>query len=298
MFRLSLLCVVFALSVPGATVDAQGRGWNWHRNKHSSGSQGYNGRQNRSFRYGGYQSAAPGALFGFSFGTTPYGYDYAGYPDPYFTYPYSMDPWARGSFRAPDLLDDPYFYDRIPPNNRGRHSRFPRSAPPVPLFQRGHSIGGVRAPLLRVDGQPPVMALSPDPIMSPTDGQLNSLQAASDRLLLSLATSEGGDAWIQYFDVDRIVSHVRVRNRSQLSILLARFDGIAGDRQYHLVTGLDGFQETRELLRHQLSQTGPAIMLQEVQPEDLPPPTMKRPIEDLPEPQPILESPSNERSDI
>ena len=221
----------------------------------------------------------------------PYGYDYAGYPDPYFTYPYSYDPWSRGSFRAPDLLDDPYFYDRVPSANRYSANRYAapqvvRPLAPATTYQLAPGTAYRTANEFEayVDGdsilvQPPTSA-----------GAVDSLQSASEQLLQSLAAYGGGDAWIEYLAADRINELAEQGNTSELRELMAKFDGVSQNHQLQVVAQISGFAETRYLLRQHLSQQAPVTAPRIIEPDFEPLPA--------PQPEPTLESPANNPSEI
>lgn len=231
----------------------------------------------------GAQSPRSGAtFFGFSFGTLPYGYDYAGYPDPYFLYPYSLDPWAHGSFRQPDLLDDPYFYDRVPSANRYQRPlasrRFSHSnrRPSLELRNQSNklsapSLGGqinhdgprsagpavVQSDVRPYSAQRSVAESQPGPVdRDSTTGieSLELLQQANEELLLSLARYDGGEAWIEFLGCERMIAHAVESNMEQLRLLMARYDGVANDPAMRAVASIDGFDRTRAALRRYLRQ--------------------------------------------
>ncbi len=81
----------------------------------------YSHRYNRG--YSSRRSYYPSSSFGFSIGIgnySSYGYPGYGYLDPYRFGGYGYDPYRYGSFRAPDLLNDPYFRE-----SHRYDSRFP-----------------------------------------------------------------------------------------------------------------------------------------------------------------------------
>jgi hypothetical protein len=196
----------------------------------------YAGRYDRGAVY------SSGTFFGFSFGTVPYGYDYAGYPDPYFLYPYSYDPWARGSFRAPDLLDDPYFYDRVPQTMR-TYDRAPLS------LQRSYRVPQEQN-VLPAEGD----SLSSRSLPQETFELLNSLQEASETLFLGLGEYTGGEGWVEYLAPNRIVEWAFDGKTAELRELSSRYDRVLQSPEFEMVAEIDGFRQTQELLRQYLSE--------------------------------------------
>jgi hypothetical protein len=184
-----------------------------------------------------------GTIFGFSIGTVPYGYDYAGYPDPYFLYPYSYDPWARGSFRAPDLLDDPYFYDRVP--------RTVRSYDPAPhSVPRSYRVSPALRDELPADSEP----LTSQSLPQHSFELLKSLQEASEELLLSLGEYGGGDGWVEYLAPNRVIEWAFDGKTNELRELLSRYEQVLQNPEFQVVAEIPGFRETQELLSLYLSQ--------------------------------------------
>ena len=293
MFRLLVIFAAFAFAMPCVAVNAQKRGGFWNRGALRGGAPSSHSHHNRYRGASGYRTYSQPTLFGFSFGTQPYGYDYAGYPDPYFTYPYSLDPWSRGSFRAPDLLDDPYFYDRVPPAHRypaARHSHSHDVRPLVPTTtHRGNSHFETY-----VDRDPTLTA-SPA-IEAPSE----TLSSASERLLRNLASYGGGDAWIEYLAPDRIQTLADQDNMMELRELMARFDGVSQNRELRAVAQIDGFAATQFFLRQYLNQTAQAQAEKEALSPAASPLIDEPKFETLPSPQPepVLESPANDSSEI
>jgi hypothetical protein len=304
MRSLLILLATFAIFNQGASAIAQNR---FRALRPGS----YHDRIENSHRYatpswGGRPPRSGLTLFGFSFGTRPYGYDYAGYPDPYFLYPYSLDPWARGSFRQPDLLDDPYFYDRVPSASRYRRPpvsrRFPRQSSGVPLELRNRSSNVTAASpsvessydrrhstrssiVQRDDGAIPTRrSFSGDQAVVVERGleqgieTLELLQQANEEFLLNLARYDGGDAWIDFLGCERMIAHAVESETQQLRSLMARYDGVATDPAMKAVASIDGFDRTRAALRRYLQK--PIESFESVDP----PPA----VESLPAPQPDL----------
>ena len=248
MARLLALFVLLVFTLESRNIQAQGRrGMTWNRGGGYSHGTPWRGDANRYRGYPSYRSATPFTLFGFSFGTAPYGYDFAGYPDPYFLYPYSYDPWLRGSFREPDLLDDPYFYDRAAAVRRYREPLVIRQeAAPVP----SRSV----APRWEV-AKPSIPTQQPDQLEQASQFErLDALQSANEKLLLNLAKYDGGDAWMEYLGTNRVISLVIDNKTAELRELLARFDGVAQNRELQIVAQIEGFAETRSQVRGFLLQ--------------------------------------------
>ena len=299
MRSLLVLLAALAMSVEGTSAIAQSRfrafrpGLHHDRLEHSHRhATPYRG--GRSFRSGS-------TLFGFSFGTLPYGYDYAGYPDPYFLYPYSLDPWARGSFREPDLLDDPYFYDRVPPVNRYRRPhasrRLPHRSgrPPLELRSSSGSPTGSFPNFDTIDAGPSIVQR--DRGMSSNRGMvlggqpdagdrgfengmkaIELLQQANETLLLNLARYDGGDAWIEFLGCQRMIADAVESDMQQLRRWMSRFDGVAADAAMQSVASIDGFDQTRSALRQYLRQPIQSVDLIDPSPA----------VESLPAPEPDL----------
>lgn len=239
---IAFLAAGLVASVGASHLHAQGRGGLSHRGSHH-GHANQAERHSSYYRggYGGYRSSSPLTLFGFSFGGVPYGYDYAGYPDPSFLYPYSTDPWARGKFREPDLLDDPYFYDRVPSANR---YRAPLRLQPRWSTSMANPIGEASPPGEQELG----FSSELDP------QQIGRLRQASERLLIALATYGGGEAWIEYLAPGHLVGLAELGDSTELTNLLARYNGVSQNRELMVVTEVDGFVETRNSLAQFLGQ--------------------------------------------
>lgn len=261
--RFALVALALTFFVAGTPTTGQAQGRRSGRSVH----HGHRHAPPYSYRHRGYSSprwSSSSTFFGLSFGTYPYGYDYAGYPDPYFLYPYSYDPWMRGSFRAPDLLDDPYFYDRVPNVNRYH-------APPVLQTQP-------RQPLVRSyrPPQPQVPAQGSGEVRTSesTAEVIEALQTASETLLLALARYGGGEAWIEHLRPDHIIALALEGKTSELNQLLTRYDQVVQNRELQVVSTIDGFAETRNHLRQYLRQpiTSPAGTTDESAIETLPAP--------------------------
>lgn len=182
-----------------------------------------------------------------SFGTQPYGYDHLGLPDPYFCYPYSLDPWERGSFRAPDLLDDPYFYDRVPVSSIQRHRSFrkQRTGP------HATTIIPDRAP---VDSLPQMNTASEVPTeeheLTPESAEiLERLEIASSTLAEQLLRYPNGDQWVRYLQPNMLPIMAAKGRYSTLNQLLTRYDQTFVKPDVKTVSAIEGFEQSRKELR-------------------------------------------------
>jgi hypothetical protein len=188
----------------------------------------------------GYRSEP--SLFGFSFGIgnySPSGYYPQGTFDPYAFDGRAYDPYRYGSFRAPDLLDDPYFRERhrfdsrYPGRYRGRIDRR------VPAVQQSR-----RAPT-----HPYEEGIEIDTTLVAPADLANELSIASRRLSRSLSAQQHGDAWQEYLRPHRISEHIRSGNTAALRELIANYDGVVANPKLRNVMATDGFAATRHLLR-------------------------------------------------
>lgn len=170
------------------------------------------------------------SLFGFGvtignyYGRTGYGVF-----DPYGFNGNVYYPYQYGSFKAPDLLDDPYF--------RARHkfdSRYPgryRTGidPRIPHAQRYSRSSSQRS------------------TSNPTDLVIQ-LKIASETLSRSLSAQQHGDAWLNYLGPQRISQYVAVGNLAAVAELIRRYDGVVANPELQSIMAVDGFAATRQLL--------------------------------------------------
>ena len=304
MFRLLLVLTTLAIATETSHVQAQGFGWFKKRGfgrAQSSPSHSHQNRYhaqngNRGYTHSGAHNGARAhsysrrpSLFGFSFGPDPGslpGYT-AGYPDPYFLDNYGLDPWARGSFRAPDLLDDPYFYDRVPAQHRRTPGRYSHQRVPQETYR-------TMRPAVRYQSETMVA-------QSPTNSSplIRSLRIEGDRLRKSLENQKGGELWSAYLAPHHLADLAQSGNISDLKMLLQRFDGAIDDQELNSVVGVKGFVETRNLLSQYVSEatlpsrvptapvpTAPVPMAPSNLPVEIPAPVPTPQVLPLPEPQP------------
>jgi len=274
---------VIACTVESNSANAQGRMGKTCR----SGAHGLSSRAVGNHGHyrgtGSHRSHYPTSSFGFSIGVGSYpGYGYSsfGYLDPYRFDGFGYDPYRYGSFRAPDLLKDPYFRERYRYDSRfpGRHTgryRAPlvvRPAIPLPTFE------SYRSPTLSsVDvARPMIPADSTD-----LEGQLRS---AAQELMRTLATGQNGAAWMAYLEPHRISQLVDRGDSATLRELLTRYDGLIGNPERKVIVAASGFATTRSLLRQYVSQTMELNepLVEETTVESLPLPEPKAVPESLP----------------
>ena len=197
-----------------------------------------------------YRSFYPSSSFGLSIGVGGYsgfgyGYGYSGfgYPDPYRFDGYGYDPYRYGSFRMPDLLDDPYFIER----NRYRPPLVIRPAVPAATYP---SYGGQATYESGFAAQ--AVAVDPADLAS-------QLRSASEELSRSLLARRDGDAWMAYLAPHRIIELTTSGNSAELRELLTHYDGVVGNPQMGSVAAASGFVATRNLLRQYVSQSTEVI---------------------------------------
>ncbi len=276
MFRLLVVLATFVSAIECNVAYAQGRmGGSGCRSGGPGLSMRGAGNHSHYQRPGSYRSYYPASSFGFSIGIGSYpGYGYSsfGYLDPYRFDGYGYDPYRYGSFRAPDLLDDPYFRERYRYDSRfpGRHAdryRAPlvvRPAVPFPSYELYQS------PTAYTDNDATQLVPA-----NPGDlaGQLRS---AAQQLMRTLSLGQNGDAWMTYLEPHQISQLVASGNSAALRELLTRYDGVAGNPERKGVVAASGFSETRSLLRQYVSQ-----------PTELNEPLVNEPtVETLPLPEP------------
>jgi hypothetical protein len=216
--------------------------------------------------------ASPSFGFSIGIGSYPgYGYSSFGYMDPYRFDGFGYDPYRYGSFRAPDLLNDPYFRERYRYDSRfpGRHPNRYRAplvvAPafPIPIFE---SYGSPTAQADANAGQ--VVPVNPADLA----GQLRS---AAQQLTRTLSTGQNGAAWMAYLEPHQISQLIASGNSAALRELLTRYDGVYGNPQRRVIVAANGFGVTRRLLRQYVNQ-----------PMDLNKPIVEEPtVESLPLPE-------------
>lgn len=251
MFRLLILFVTFAVTLPLSEVAAQGRS---HRSYHSghghmhSGHgaviQRYDNGRRYGKRYNNYHSYRPSSSIGISIGIGGYpGYGGFGYFDPYRFDFYGYDPYRFGSFEAPDLLNDPYFRERHRYDSKypGRYR--------APLVMRA-------APVTRYEAGPSVLVETPSSSWVDPNEVAFRLQTFTTQLLASLQAEQHGQSWIEYLTPGEIPALVAAGETGKLRELLTHYDGVVGNPQLRSVAMTKGFAETHGLLRKILSRSG------------------------------------------
>lgn len=182
-----------------------------------------------------------------SFGSRPYGYDSLGYPDPFFLFPYSisMDPWARGSFRAPDLHDDPYFYDRVPQQTR----RTARGTVRPDVSQRSEAVAQRTQPALELKVIPKTPPAVEFELTQKSEIILEDLQEASSELAESLLQYPGGKKWVKYLRPNMLPIMATNGQKAELNDMLTRYDLTVVQEDSQIIRTIDGFEESRKSLR-------------------------------------------------
>ena len=186
-----------------------------------------------------------------AFGSRPFGYDDLGYPDPIFLFPYSLDPWLRGSFRAPDLHDDPYFHDRVPTNTK-KAAQGHAKLELVTAASEDSTPEKVPVPSLT----PISSNKKPDPkeviLSNRSKGILKVLEASSADLADNLLTYPRGKKWVKYLQPNMIPIMATNGQNEELNELLTRYDHTLVDEELRIVTTIEGFAESRKQLRRYL----------------------------------------------
>ncbi|MDB4678712.1 hypothetical protein OAE79_00095 [Rhodopirellula sp.] len=183
---------------------------------------------------------------GWTFGARPYGYDALGYPDPYFLFPYSLDPWVRGSFRAPDLLDDPYFYDRVPTgvnrvNRRG--TGILRQHDPANRGDKSSNAAPKIESPEKSEKKPPLK------LSNGSASQLRALEKASAKFADNLTLYQGGESWIRHLKPNMLSLLASQGQNRELNDLLIRYDQVVVQSPLKLVSTIEGFADCRTSLR-------------------------------------------------
>lgn len=200
-----------------------------------------------------------------SLGSRSFGYDHLGYPDPYFLFPYSLDPWVRGSFRAPDLHDDPYFYDRAPTQTRRTSQTHttaaelkdhPSTSTVNEVAQRtdreiqrlNRSVNGIQSD--QTDGSSITnQASEPVALSERSTRILKSLTKSSSSLAESLLEYGGGDQWIEFLQPNMIPIMALRGQYEALNEILNRYDQTFTREDIRTVSQIQGFEASRNQLR-------------------------------------------------
>ncbi|WP_146524642.1 hypothetical protein [Novipirellula artificiosorum] len=185
-----------------------------------------------------------------------YGYSTFGSVAPY-GLGYVNDPYQSGSFRVPDLLDDPYFIEQHRFDSRypGRRDDPRRRRSPLVLRSEvpGLTYQTFSPPVATTDSSYSSDFVVPDSVAGPV---ADRLMRSSE--VLSHALSEGGhgEAWMDYLAPDRIHSLVESGNALALRELLTHYDGVVANPGLGPIATASGFAETRGLLHQMLDPSG------------------------------------------
>jgi hypothetical protein len=265
MFRLLAILATVVIAFPCTSAQAQGRSGKGRGFKINSGHGIGKMRGHSSSRYahhggpGNYRSHYPSPSFGFSIGIGGYpGYGYSGlgysnfgyssfgYLDAYRFDGFGYDPYRYGTFRAPDLLDDPYFIQRHRYDSQfpGRYRAPLGVRPTVPTVNyQSHGISILE----------PANGAAPSVAADPSD-PARQLQSAAQQLVRGLSTRQDADVWMVYLAPDKIDQLIATGNVSELRELLSHYDGVVGNPQLRAIATTSGFAATRNLLDQYLSQ--------------------------------------------
>ncbi len=188
-------------------------------------------------------------LFGFGFGIQSdpvYRNDPPGTFNPNRFDSYVHDPYRFGSFEAPDLLNDPYFrerhrYDSAFPGRRHDAAQRERYLNSLPR------------------GQKPRLQLKPHAMAPPPYVRAEQTHRATEdfaglatpvaTLHRGLGEIEDGEVWQEYLGTERLEGLMESGDVEQLAELLTHFEGVTANAELRHITRIQGFSQTRELLR-------------------------------------------------
>lgn len=279
-----LLAILMLISAGyAAPADAQLFKFNWLRKRDKAPPANIPNR---------YRTPYPTITGPASIGVFSYpGYNYPGpYDfDPYRFDNYVYDPMISGRFRAPSLLDDPYFreryrYDSAYPGRkhvsvqprRNDHWRYGygRSSAnsSANLHRHGstHAYSHPSAPVTRSQAmavpQPPRTPIV-DPLDNPyvsktSPGRRNrhvNLQATGE-LTQALQKRADRKLWMEFLKPDEIHGMIHDNDSNGLSELLAHYDAIANDADMQDLVATPGFKQTHQLLRSNVNQVPQATV--------------------------------------
>ncbi len=218
----------------------------------------------------GYRTSSGAPVYGYGIGTGYSSFNYGGfgYLDPYRFDGFGYDPYRYGSFKAPDLLDDPYFQanslypDKYPAYRRQQerlrlkaipYSNYPEPFPavapvprqPAPAWQSNAPTTSRSAPNFRPDAAPSYAGTP--------RGDAN-LQSSAQRLRSHLAKRQDGEVWINYLSPDQIETMIESDDRKGIQKLMTHYDGVVANGELGHIVRAPGFTQTRSLLRQYLSQ--------------------------------------------
>lgn len=275
-----LLIVIFAATlITTSNADAQlfGRRWFGGR-KHSSAK--HNAPKRSTARApNNYRTPYPTTSAGISFGFGSY--PYYNYPrpgefDPYRFDSYVYDPYRTGSFRAPDLINDPYFRERYRYDSHFPGRRKPALVLRYPLdypsTNRVNPYAGSIA-LQRPDAFPRQWDTFSD---APRRLSARPDLSAPEQLARGLSELDDGGAWIEFLAPNRVREFIAQGDAEPLTELLSRYDGIINNPEMESIVRITGFQETRSLLRQYVGRPvesqveEPSILEESLLPADSP----------------------------
>ncbi|TWT91984.1 hypothetical protein [Stieleria varia] len=205
-----------------------------------------------------YRTPYPTSSQGISIGVGSY--PYYNYPrpgqfDPYRFDNYVHDPYATGSFKAPDLLNDPYFRERHRYDSRfpGRYRVPAVPSPEVPY----HPHQAVQEPRSHSHYAPAPRQIAPaERTNNPT-----GFDAGPEQLARSLMNGRDSDLWLEFLMPDQVSAMIAEGNEEQLRDLLGRYEGIQNSEELEWITKLDGFAATKALLRSHVSLPNQSLSL-------------------------------------
>ena len=276
MVRATTILVVTIL-VTSSQADAQWLGRKWFGANRHSGAKFRSSHKKIPPAPNRYRTPYPTTSSGISIGIGSY--PYYNYPrpgafDPYRFDSYVYDPYRSGSFRAPDLINDPYFRERY-----RYDSHFPgRRKPPLvmrstvpsaayPMTSRPNPYSGINA--LQRPGAFPDSLRQDDyqpgnqPYSRKNAMPLGPSSSAPERLTRSLSSMKDGEAWIEFLAPDRVIRMIEQGNADELSELLSHYDGITNNPQFKSIVSAPGFLGTRQMLRQHVApaaSAGPSVM--------------------------------------
>lgn len=214
------------------------------------------------------------------------------YPGPYDFDPYRFDnyvydPMISGRFRAPSLLDDPYFreryrYDSAYPgrkhvsvqprrNDQWRYGYGQRStnqhhhgsanlhrhsSTPPHSYDSAPSIGSTPSPVPQPMRQPLTDRLDNPYVSKTMPGRRNqhvNLQATGE-FTQALQKRADRQLWMDFLKPDEIHGLIHDNDNEALSELLAHYDAIANDADMQDLVSTPGFSQTHQLLRSNVNQ--------------------------------------------
>jgi len=192
-----------------------------------------------------YKTPYPTTSSGISIGIGSY--PYYRYPrpgnfDPYRFDNYVHDPYETGRFRAPDLLNDPYFRERHRYDSAFRSRRHSRSHARQRKRSHQHHGHSGHSPSQATSLKMKPATLPQVPLADP---------GAPAQLAQSLSQREDAEAWMEFLAPDRIDSWIAEGNSQQIRELHSRYEAVLSEAEFDAIAEADGFLATERLLsRH------------------------------------------------